>query len=119
MEIFIDSANVSNIREWLDTGIVDGITTNPSIMLKDGIHNIEDGAKQLTALVHPKPVSVEVTTNDLDEMIVQAKTFASWAPNIVVKIPQVNEEGVPCYRVMSKLENEGIKINATAALSFG
>jgi transaldolase len=49
----------------------------------------------------------------------QAQEYASWAPNIVVKIPQISSEGVPCYRVISDLESNGVKVNATAALSFG
>jgi transaldolase len=88
-------------------------------MLKDGVYDAEAGAKEIATLVNPKPVSVEVTTNDLDEMIIQAQRFASWAPNIVIKIPQITQDGIPCYGVIRQLENEGIKVNATAALSLG
>ena len=119
MEIFIDSADVSEIDKWLSMGVIDGVTTNPSIMLKDRIYNVEAGAKEIAALVQPHPVSVEVTTNDLDEMMTQARGFAQWAPNIVVKIPQITQDGIPCYKVVSQLENEGIKVNATVALSLG
>lgn len=119
MEIFIDSASVTEIGKWLKMGVVDGVTTNPSIMLKDGIYDIEAGAKDIAALVNPRPVSVEVTTNNLDEMISQARQFASWAPNIVVKIPQETQDGVPCYGVIKQLESEGIKVNATIAMSLG
>jgi transaldolase len=119
MEIFIDSASVSEIEKWLDMGIIDGVTTNPSIMLKDGIYNIEKGAKEIAGLVEPFPVSVEVTTNDLDEMKIQAQRFASWAPNIVIKIPQVTQDGLPCYGVIRQLEDESIKVNATVAMSIG
>jgi transaldolase len=119
MEIFIDSASITEIGKWLRMGVVDGVTTNPSIMLKDGIYDIETGAKDIAALVNPRPVSVEVTTNNLDEMISQARQFASWAPNIVVKIPQETQDGVPCYGVIKQLESEGIKVNATIAMSLG
>ena len=119
MEIFIDSASIAEIEKWMKMGLIDGVTTNPSIMFKDGVYDAEAGAKEITALVNPKPVSVEVTTNDLDEMITQAQRLASWAPNIVVKIPQVTQDGVPCYGVIRQLESEGIKVNATAAMSFG
>jgi transaldolase len=70
-------------------------------------------------LVNPYPFSVEVTTNDLDEMLSQARGFVSWAKNIVVKIPQITQDGIPCYGVIRQLEREGIKVNATAALSLG
>jgi transaldolase len=119
VEIFIDSASITDIEKWLEMGVIDGVTTNPSIMLKDGVYDAEAGAKEIAALVNPRPVSVEVTTNDLDEMLVQARTFVSWAPNIVIKIPQITQDGVPCYGVIRQLETEGIKVNATVALSLG
>ena len=119
MQIFIDSADFTEITKWHEMGIADGVTTNPSIMLRDGVPDVEKGAKEIAALVNPCPVSVEVTTNDLDEMLSQARTFASWAPNIVVKIPQINQDGVPCYGVIRQLETEGIKVNATVAMSLG
>lgn len=119
MEIFIDSASITEIEKWLEMGVIDGVTTNPSIMLNDGVYDAEAGAKGIAALVHPRPVCVEVTTNDLEEMITQAQRFASWAPNIVIKIPQITQDGVPCYGVIRQLETEGIKVNATIALSLG
>lgn len=62
---------------------------------------------------------MEVTTNDPDEMITQAREFASWAPNIVIKIPIINQDGVPCLRVIKTLTSEGIKVNVTAMMSLG
>ncbi len=119
MEIFIDTANVKEINKWLEYGIIDGVTTNPSIMFRDGIYDIEKGAKEIAHLIEPRPLSVEVTTNDLNEMLSQARQFAQWANNIVVKIPQITADGVPCYGVMKQLENDGLKVNSTVALSFG
>ena len=119
MEIFIDSANLTEIERWLNMGIADGVTTNPSIMLKDGVYDMEKGAKGIASLIDPRPVSVEVTTNDLEEMVTQGRKFASWAPNIVIKIPQETQDGIPCYGVVHQLENEGIKVNATVAMSLG
>ncbi len=119
MEIFIDSANITEIEKWLKMGIVDGVTTNPSIMLNDGVYDMEAGAKEIARLIHPRPVSVEVTTNDLDEMLAQAEKLSAWAPNIVIKVPQETQDGVPCYGVMHQLESKGIRVNATVALSLG
>ena len=119
MEIFIDSASITEIEKWLEMGVIDGVTTNPSVMLKDGVYDAEAGAKEIAALMDPRPLSVEVTTNDLDEMVNQAQTFASWAPNIVIKIPQITQDGIPCYGVINQLESEGIKVNATVAMSLG
>ncbi len=119
MEIYIDSANPEEIIRWMGCGIVDGVTTNPSVMLKDKVFDLEGGSKTVARLIHPRPLSVEVTTDDPIEMLAQSRRFASWASNIVIKIPQENQYGVPCYGVMYQLEKEGIKVNATAALSFG
>ena len=119
MEIFIDSADLSEIERWLEMGVLDGVTTNPSIMVNDQVYDMEKGAKEIASLVSPLPVSVEVTTNDLREMLGQAQEFAGWASNIVVKIPQITQDGTPCYGVMKALESQGIKVNATIALSLG
>ena len=119
MEIFIDSASIDNIEKWLEMGVIDGVTTNPSIMFSDGVYDAEAGAKTIATLVHPLPLSVEVTTNDLNGMVEEAEKFATWAPNIVIKIPQITQDGIPCYGVINHLEAEGIRVNATAALSLG
>ena len=119
MEIFIDSANVEEIRRWLEYGVVDGVTTNPSILLKDGGYDIEARAREIAEIVSPRPVSVEVYSNDHQEMLEQARTFARWAPNIVVKIPVIDEYGEPSLAVVKELEADGIKVNMTACMSFG
>ena len=69
MEIFIDTSNREEIQKWLEQGVVDGVTTNPSIMLKDGVHDLQAGTVPICALVGARPVSVEVTTNDHAEML--------------------------------------------------
>lgn len=119
MKIFIDSANVKEIDKWLSMGVVDGVTTNPSIMFKDGFYDLEQGAKKIAALINPLPLSVEVTTNDVGEMLEQGKKLASIAPDIVVKIPQINQDGQPCFGVMHQLEKQKIRVNATVAMSLG
>ena len=119
MDIFIDSANIAEIEKWFDMGVIDGATTSPSIMFNDGVYDAEAGAKEIATLINPGPLSVEVTTDDLDEMIEQARRFAFWAPNIVIKVPQIARDGTPCYGVIKQLESEGIKVNATVALSLG
>ena len=119
MQIFIDSANLKEIGKWIEMGVANGVTTNPSIMLKDGVHDLEKGSKAIAKLIHPRPLSVEVTTDDPDGMLKQARQLARWADNIVIKVPQITSQGLPCYGVMHKLEGEGIKVNATVALSIG
>src|SRR5467141_4933054 len=118
MRVFVDSADQKQIEHWLDQGVVDGVTTNPSIMFKDGATDLEECARRLAGLLGERPLSVEVTSNDRETMLEQARTFATWARNIVVKIPIVNEHGESCLGVMHRLSQEGIGVNATAILSF-
>jgi transaldolase len=118
MQIFIDSADVKQIESWLAQGVVDGVTTNPSIMFKDGVADLEAGARSLATLLGDRALSVEVTTNDRETMLKQAREFATWARTIVVKIPIVNEFGESCLGVIHRLTQEGIGVNATAILSF-
>jgi transaldolase len=118
MRVFVDSADQKQIGFWLEEGVVDGVTTNPSIMFKDGATDLEECARRLASMLGEKPLSVEVTSNDRKVMVEQARTFATWARNIVVKIPIVNEHGDSCLGVMHRLSQEGIGVNATAILSF-
>ncbi len=99
MRLFVDSADQKQIVHWLEQGVVDGVTTNPSIMFKDGVTDLEEGARRLAVLLGERPLSVEVTSNDREIMLEQARTFATWARNIVVKIPIVNEFGESCLGV--------------------
>jgi transaldolase len=118
MQIFVDSADYKQIEHWLQEGVVDGVTTNPSIMFKDGVTDLEEGARKLATLLGDRPLSVEVTTNDRETMLKQARELATWARSIVVKIPIVNEFGESCLGVIHRLTQEGIGVNATAILSF-
>ena len=119
MKIFIDSANQKDIEKSLNYGILDGVTTNPSILLKEGLYDIESGISQLAGIIDPLPISVEVTTNDATEMIEQGKRLASLGHNVVVKVPVENEFGIPCYGIINQLKKSGIKVNATAIMSIG
>src|SRR5262245_56478199 len=117
MEIFVDSADLAAITRWVEYGVADGVTTNPSIMLKCGRRDLEAAPRAVA--IGDRPLSVEVTTNDHELMLLQGRNFATWAPNIVVKIPVINEDGGPSLGVINRLEREGVRVNATACLSFG
>src|SRR3990167_330928 len=119
MEIFLDTADLKEIQRWQGYGVIDGVTTNPSILLKDGGYDMEARIEAIAALIDPLPVSVEVTSNDHEEMVRQARFFAAWASNIVVKIPVINEHGEPSLDVVGSLVRNGIKVNVTACLSLG
>src|SRR5580704_17044202 len=118
MQIFLDSADEKELTHWLAEGVVDGVTTNPSILLKDGASDLETVARRLAALLGHRPVSVEVTATEPEQMIEQGRSFARWASNIVVKIPIVTQDGDSCLKAIYTLSRAGIPVNATAILSF-
>ena len=118
MQIYLDSADHREIEKWSAEGIVDGVTTNPSILFKDGVFDLEEGAHRLARLLGERPLSVEVTTDDPAQMLTQGRTLARRAPNIVVKIPITNARGESCLGVIHALSKEAIAVNTTAILSF-
>ena len=119
MEIFLDTGDLEETRYWLAQGVIDGVTTNPSIMLSAGHFDPRGAAQEMAALLGSLPLSVEVVTDDLPEMLDQGRELASLASNIVVKIPIETTQGQPCLEVIHRLSRDGIKVNATACLSFG
>ena len=117
MKIFIDSGEVSEIRKYLAWGVCDGVTTNPSIMLKAGIKTEAEAKRQQIAIaktIFPRPLSVEVTSDEPNEMIRQAHAFTKWAKNIMVKITVTDRQGKSMLPVIYQLASEGIAINVTA-----
>ncbi len=120
MEIFLDTANMGEIERWVhDYSVVDGVTTNPSIMLAEGALDVKTHTKRIASVLGDRPLSVEVVSDDRDEMLAQAREMATWAANIVVKIPIVTTSGEPCLGTIHRLVEDGIRVNATACLSFG
>jgi transaldolase len=118
MQIYLDSADHREITKWTREGIVDGATTNPSILFKDGVFDLEEGARSLARLLGDRPLSVEVTSDDPARMLAQGRSLARLAPNVVVKIPITNAKGESCLGVIHSLSREGIAVNTTAILSF-
>jgi transaldolase len=104
-------------------GIIRGVTTNPTILLKDGVtgglRGIEARSKEIAKLIAPLPLSVEVTTTDRTEVIRQAQTFAGWADNIVVKVTIHGPEGeLENLEIVHELEAQhNIRVNVTAMMS--
>src|SRR5271154_5909347 len=118
MQIYLDSADHREIEKWKREGIVDGVTTNPSILFKDGVFHLEDGARALAGVLGDRPLSVEVTSDDPPKMLAQGRALARLARNVVVKIPVTNARGESCLGVIHSLSKEGIAVNTTAILSF-
>jgi transaldolase len=117
MKFFIDTANLAQIAEAHDLGILDGVTTNPSLMAKEGIRS-EDGViehyKKICELVDGD-VSAEVISTKFDEIVEEGKKLAAIHPNIVVKVPMI-KDGVKALKWFS---DNGIKTNCTLVFSAG
>ncbi|NQW25409.1 MAG: fructose-6-phosphate aldolase [Cryomorphaceae bacterium] len=117
MKFFIDTANLAEIQEAQDMGILDGVTTNPSLMAKEGIsgtENIMNHYRDICAIVDGD-VSAEVISTDFDGMIKEGEALAELDPKIVVKVPMILE-GVKAIRYFS---DRGIKTNCTLIFSAG
>lgn len=117
MKFFIDTANLDQIREAQDLGILDGVTTNPSLMAMEGISgekNIMSHYEKICALVDGD-VSAEVVATDLEGMKREGESFSKIAPNIVIKVPMIIE-GVKALRYFT---DHGIRTNCTLVFSAG
>ena len=123
MPIFLDSSKLSEIEKFHKMGIIRGVTTNPTIMFKDGVaggkRGIQDRSVEIARTIFPYPLSVEVTSNDYQEMLDQALEYSSWAENINVKITIHGPNGeTDNLIVINELANKHkITVNATAMMS--
>ena len=111
MKIFIDVANVKVIKKFSKMGIIDGVTTNPTLIAKEGT-NFNDLVNEIVKIVNG-PVSVEVISLDVEGMVTEAKQLSRIAPNVVIKIP-MTFEGLKATKILS---GEGIKTNVTLVFS--
>ena len=113
-KIFCDSADIKTIKEFNNNSLVNGFTTNPSLMRKAGAKDYKNYSLKLLSVCKKKPISLEVFADKFDEMIRQANMINSWGKNVYVKIPVVNSKGLFSGAVINKLSNKGIKLNITA-----
>ncbi len=111
MKIFIDTANIAEIRECADQGVIDGVTTNPSLVAKSG-RKFRDVLVEICDVVKG-PVSAEVVSTKADDMMKEAREYAKIAPNIVVKVPLIAEG----LKAVKRCTEEGIKTNVTLCFS--
>ncbi|MDD7305550.1 MAG: fructose-6-phosphate aldolase [Peptoniphilaceae bacterium] len=112
MKFFLDTANVEQIKRINDLGLCDGVTTNPSLIKKEG-RDFKEVVTEIASFVKG-PISAEVTSYDYENMVKEAREIATWADNIVVKIP-MTEAGLKAIKALSK---EGIKTNCTLIFSL-
>ncbi len=123
MAIFLDSGNLHEIETYHRMGIIRGVTTNPTILLKDGVtggmQGMETRSKEIARCIAPLPLSVEVTSNDPAVVLRQAQTFAGWADNVNVKVTIHGPEGeLENVEIIHELETvHDIRVNVTAMMS--
>jgi transaldolase len=111
MKFFVDTAEVSEIRALADVGLVDGVTTNPSLIAKSG-RNMAEVIREICAIT-PGPVSAEVTATDFETMLAEGRYLRGLAPNVAVKVP-LTEAGLRTCRALS---DEGTPVNVTLCFS--
>ncbi len=112
MKFFIDTANLDEIREAAELGMADGVTTNPSLVAKEGNVDFKEHIAAICKLV-PGPISAEVTSLDLEGMLREGREYAKIAPNVVVKCP-LTLDGLKATR---RLTDEGTQVNVTLCFS--
>ena len=113
MKLFLDTANLDEIREVAGWGVLDGVTTNPSLCSKESV-SFEDNIRQICALT-PGPVSAECVSLQADAIVPEARALAKIAPNVAIKIPV----GVEGLKATKQLDGEGIAVNMTLVFSAG
>ena len=114
IKIFCDSADYNTIKRLNKNPIVNGFTTNPSLMKLSGAKNYKKYSLKLLKVCKKKPISLEVFGDTFDQMFRQAMIIKSWGKNVYVKIPVVNSKGLYSGKVIDKLSGKGIKLNITA-----
>ena len=112
MKFFLDTANLNEIREAASYGFLDGVTTNPTLVSKEGNVDFKQHVAAICEIVHG-PVSAEVTSQDIQGMLQQGREYAKIAPNVVIKCP-LTREGL---KATHQLNDEGIKVNVTLCFS--
>ncbi len=113
MRVFLDTANIEHIRHGVTLGVVTGVTTNPSLISREGKVDYRKVVQEICAIV-PGPVSTEVLGQDVKTMVAEAREIAKWADNVVVKIP-ANPEGVEATAILAK---ENVKVNFTLCFTL-
>jgi len=117
-KIFCDIADYKIIKIFNRKSLVDGFTTNPSLMRLAGAKNYKDYSLKILKICKKKPISFEVFADNFKDMLKQAYEINSWGENVYVKIPVVNSKGFFTGSVIKELSNKGIKLNITAVYTF-
>jgi transaldolase len=118
VQLFADGADKDQILRAQANPLIRGFTTNPTLMRAAGVKNYEAFAHEVLEIVQDKPVSFEVLADEFEEMELQARKIASWADNVVVKIPVTNTRRQSSMELVRHLAHSGVKVNVTAVLTL-
>ncbi len=116
--MFADGADLGSIEKMCEDERVRGFTTNPTLMRAAGVNNYLTFAKAATSMVYPRPISLEVFSDEFDQMERQAKVLDQIQENVYVKIPVTNTRGESTVNLVSKLSEQGVKVNVTAVFTL-
>ncbi|NKB57506.1 MAG: transaldolase [Alphaproteobacteria bacterium] len=118
VKIFADGAERETMVRLAGNPLIQGFTTNPTLMRKAGVLDYKRFALDLIEAIPDRPISFEVFADDLPEMAAQAREIASWGPNVNVKIPVTNTRGESCVPVINELSEAGVVVNVTAVFTL-
>jgi len=118
IKVFADGADKKTMVEMLQNPLIQGFTTNPTLMRKAGISDYASFARDVLTVIRTHPISFEVFADDFQEMERQALKIASWGPNVFVKIPVTNTRREPALDLICRLSHKGIQLNVTALLAL-
>jgi transaldolase len=114
VKLFTDGADKAQIVEMAKQSWIAGFTTNPSLLKKAGVSDYEAYARDLVAAVPDRHISFEVISDDIPEMVAQARVITAWGGHVYVKLPVTNTRGEPLFEAVRVLSHDGVKINMTA-----
>ena len=114
VKLFTDGADKAQIVEMAKQSWIAGFTTNPSLLKKAGVSDYERYARDLVAAVPDRHISFEVISDDIPEMVAQARVIAAWGKNVYVKLPVTTTRGEPMFDAVRSLSRDGVKVNNTA-----
>ena len=118
VKVFADGADFEGMVRLSRNAMIKGFTTNPSLMRKAGVDDYEAFARKVLAAISDRPVSFEVFADDFANMAAQARTIATWGPNVNVKIPVTNTKGQSASEIIRALSSEGVVLNITAIFTL-
>src|SRR5437762_12606600 len=114
VKLFTDGADKAQILDIAKQPWIKGFTTNPSLLKKAGVSDYTAFGRELVAAIPDRHISFEVFSDDVPEMVAQARVIKTWGSNVYVKLPVTNTRGEPLFEAVRALSRDGIKINMTA-----